>query len=412
MRRIKVYLLLGVFGLSLWGCRNAGEEVPGTAQKNTEDKQNKTEQITEPAIELTAEQMNESHLDMNINDKISVSAYLTPYGSYKDGVNIYQALSNKNIYSNDCEAIVKEVSAQTNKSFTHDYTNEAEQIYGYTSDDGMVFGCSENEFSYTDKDASGEIAYYGFGVSHKNPACQGKLRDELLYAEKIKNIEALTKTKYFNRVEIYNYDTLTSDNHIYENFIAENADAGITMFIEDNGYEYAVLFPIVDNLAYKYQGVIYKKTSYNTYNNNLFSTDPYNNNSAASSNFVNHFRVCYDSEKLTNLTVDNSSIPGEKISTEKVINANEALQIALGKLGNVKEKVLITSIELCYDVKLYVHDGMLDGKYYPYWIVNYYDYSLEFRENDTFSGHPAEKFIIDAVNGTVIERTRCNLTAE
>ena len=120
MRRFKIYLLLGAFGLFLYGCRNAGEEVAGITEENKSDKNNESEQVTEPAIELTAEQMNENHLDMQINDKIKVSAYLTPYDDYKDGVNIYQALKNKDIFSNDNEDIVKEISAQTNKNFRQD----------------------------------------------------------------------------------------------------------------------------------------------------------------------------------------------------------------------------------------------------------------------------------------------------
>ena len=413
MKRIKIYLLLGVFGLFLYGCRNAGEEVAGITEENNSDKNNGSEQVTEPAIELTAEQMNENHLDMQINDKIKVSAYLTPYDDYKDGVNIYQALRNKDIFSN--EDIVKEISTQTKKSFIQDYISDSEDerygyIYSYISDDGMHISCSAITINYIDKDASGEIVYYGFGVTHSNSACQGISKEKLLYADKIKNIEALTKMSFFNRVEIYNYNTLTADKHIYENFIADNDDAGLKFSIEDNGYEYAVLYPIVDNLAYKYQGVIYRNASYDTYNNDLFPINP--NSTTLSSNLLNFFKVCYDGEKLTDLMVENDSIPGEKISTEKVIDANEALQIALNKLGNVIDDVMITSIELCYDVKLYVHDGMLDGKYYPYWIINYYDYSKEFSETQTMPECPAQKYIIDAISGTIIERTRCKMTVE
>ncbi len=412
MKKVRLYLFLGITGLFLFGCRDAGKEVAGKTQADTqanaESTQIESEQETENLIKLTEEQLNETHIDMQINDKIRLSAYITPYDSYKDGVNIYQAISNKDVFVNDYENIVKEISLQTNKNFNLDYINESGNIYCYTSDDDMMINCSGNGFGYTDKEDTGEITYFGFGVSHKNEACQGILKDKLCYADKIKNIETLTKMNYFDRVEIYNYDTLTADSHIYENYLAKSEDAGLKLLIEDDGYEYAVLYSVIDNLPYKYQGVIYKKVPYDTYNEKLFTQNPYFNSSitAVSTELVNNLRVCYDGEKLTNLAAENNSITGEKLSVEKVIDANQALQIVLKKLGNADGAVIITSIELCYDVKLYIHDGMLDGKYYPYWIVNYYDYSKEFSETNTVVEDPAGKYIIDAVNGTVIERTR------
>lgn len=406
-KKILTIILPFIFILS--GCKAAGDEATENNAGNDMSVEGDSGNETEEKIKLTEDEMNKAYAEIKISDCVSVSGYITPYSAYKDGIKIYEALYSDVEYTDKIEDIKEIMEKQSDTKLTIGEQVENRLTLAGKNGQGSIF---KERISYCDNDDRAELIYWGFSLTHKSSSCQGINTESVKDFERISELADACNFEVFEVADLYDYDTMTAQADVYSDYIMSEKAGELSVELSDNGYEFYVLSQKKDNIAIKYQGILYKNSGYENYNEELFKYTSALGEQRIASNCDNSIELGYNNGVLSYVSISNMCRTGGILKTEQVIDINDVIGILQKQFLTATENVKITSIELCYDVKLYINDNMLDGKLYPYWIINYYDTALEYKEDKLNSETPAGKIIIDAVTGSVTDKNRSSLDKE
>lgn len=375
--------------------------------------------------DLSEKEMNQEHLELELMEKVTVDAEITPYDKYKAGLSSYYIesyyegeeasgidvesyMATPVIFRRDIEKVKGLIEENSNGRFTDQEIEIGENgtlhvtaLYSDTKekwincwlgieDDGRVTG-TQFWFQVADGNESNEETYAGKIMLVYYPEYD---RTSLSFADADETgemlrdlLETLTGSEYAEK-----YECIPVSKENYQ-ALKETGNAGLEGSLAEEYYTY-IFYHQVDGFRWKYLNlsiemtediVLSEDVASKVINGYLFPSDEWTQ------------VVAYGAEGIRSLQLDAYVVPTEIYKEqEQVADVSEVLKQVEAYFDTilVASPITIYSMEICYSSWFSdAADGPLESIVSPMWVVQYWD------------GNSMKQLLFDAYTGKFLMET-------